>query len=431
MLSRTAHLVVGFVIVAFAIPAASAQERVETSRVLKPGDRLVIVGDSITEQKLYSRILEDYLTACTPQLNLWILQLGWGGETAGGFLGRMDQDLLAFKPTVVTTCYGMNDGQYRPFDDKTIGQPYAANMKNLIERAKAAGATVVVGSPGAVDTKYFRNDSKAAAMYNDNLGHLKALDKKLAQEAGLPFADVHDVMMQVMAKAKEALGDDYAVCGRDGVHPGPNGQLIMAYAFLKALGMNDRIGVIAMDMNGPNQSSEGHKILKSETGKVTVESSRYPFCFFGNAKEDQKSDNYARSILPYLPFQQDFNRFELVVRNLKSEKAKVTWGKESKLFSREQLEKGINLAAEFLNNPFSAAFQKVDDRVKEKQEFETVMIKNHYRALYALAVVGGDEESTTAANVLRKKLHDKHEKLALAVRAAVVPVEYTIEVTPE
>ncbi|HLW63798.1 MAG TPA: SGNH/GDSL hydrolase family protein [Gemmataceae bacterium] len=431
MRSRFLRFAFGFIVLAVLAPLASAQERIPTSKVLKPGDRLVIVGDSITEQKLYSRYLEDYLTACTPQLNLWILQLGWGGETAGGFLGRMDQDLLAFKPNVVTTCYGMNDGQYRPFDDKSIGQPYAANMKKLIDRAKVAGATVVVGSPGAVDTKYFRNDGKAAAMYNDNLNHLQAIDQKLAQEAGLPYADVHDVMMQVMAKAKEALGDDYAVCGRDGVHPGPNGQLIMAYAFLKALGMNNLIGVISMDMSGANQSSEGHKILKSEPGKVTVESSRYPFCFFGNAKEDKKSENNPRSILPYLRFQEEFNQFVLMVRNLKAEKAKVTWGKESKTFTREQLEKGLNLAAEFPNNPFGPAFQKLDDRVRDKQEFETQMIKNYYRALSALAVVGGDEESTAAVNLLRKKLHEKHDKLALSVRAAVVPVEYTIEVTPE
>ena len=29
---------------------------------LKPGDRLAIVGDSITEQKMYSRLMETYLT---------------------------------------------------------------------------------------------------------------------------------------------------------------------------------------------------------------------------------------------------------------------------------------------------------------------------------------------------------------------------------
>jgi lysophospholipase L1-like esterase len=96
--------------------------------ILKKGDRLVIVGDSITEQKLYSRYIETYLTACHSELDLWVLQLGWGGETAGGFLGRMDSDLIAFRPNVVTTCYGMNDGGYRAFE-KAIGDNYRKNLQ--------------------------------------------------------------------------------------------------------------------------------------------------------------------------------------------------------------------------------------------------------------------------------------------------------------
>jgi len=426
MFSRHVRPILVLIVLTFIAPVAAGIEPVETSKVLKPGNRLVIIGDSITEQKLYSRYLEDYLTACTPQLNLWIMQLGWGGETAGGFLGRMDQDLLAFKPNVITTCYGMNDGQYRPYDEQTVGRPYAVNMKNLIDRAKLAGAIVVVGSPGAVDTKFFRN-ADAAKWYNDNLSHLKDLDKKLAADAKLPFADVHDIMVQTMLKAKDARGDDFPVCGRDGVHPGANGQLIMAYAFLKALGMDETIGVISVDMNGKAQGSDGHKIVASEAGKVTIESTHYPFCFSG----DEKSDNSPRSILPYLPFQQDFNRLTLIVTNLKTEKAKVTWGKESKTFTHGQLESGVNLAAEFPNNPFSAAFQKVDDRVREKQEFETQMIKSHYRSLNALAAMADDDESKAAVTLLRKKLPERHAKLAEAVKAAVAPVQHTIEVVPE
>jgi hypothetical protein len=41
--------------------------------ILKNRDRLAICGDSITEQKMYSRLIEDYLTMCTPQPALTIL----------------------------------------------------------------------------------------------------------------------------------------------------------------------------------------------------------------------------------------------------------------------------------------------------------------------------------------------------------------------
>src|SRR5438132_350234 len=47
--------------------------------VLQKHDRLAICGDSITEQKMYSRIIEDYLTVCVPDLGVTVRQYGWSG----------------------------------------------------------------------------------------------------------------------------------------------------------------------------------------------------------------------------------------------------------------------------------------------------------------------------------------------------------------
>ena len=66
--------------------------------LLKKGDRLAICGDSITEQRVYSRLIEDYLTVCVPQLKISVRQYGWGGERADGFLGRMTNDCLVSSP---------------------------------------------------------------------------------------------------------------------------------------------------------------------------------------------------------------------------------------------------------------------------------------------------------------------------------------------
>src|SRR6516164_8918962 len=84
--------------------------------ILKKGDRLAIIGDSITEQRKYSRIIETYLTVCVPELKITARQFGWSGETAEGFRNRMTNDCLRFNPTVATLCYGMNDHKYRTFD---------------------------------------------------------------------------------------------------------------------------------------------------------------------------------------------------------------------------------------------------------------------------------------------------------------------------
>src|SRR5881397_2078626 len=117
--------------------------------VLKPGDRLAICGDSITEQKMYSRIIEDYLTVCVPEWQATVRQFGWSGERAPGFLARMTNDCLRFHPTLATLCYGMNDHEYKPYEDR-IGQTYREKSQAIVEAFQANGVRVIQGSPGCV-----------------------------------------------------------------------------------------------------------------------------------------------------------------------------------------------------------------------------------------------------------------------------------------
>ena len=116
-----------------------------TSPLLKKGDRLAICGDSITEQKLYSVLLETYLTACLPELEITCRQYGWGGEQAAGFLKRMENDVLRFQPTIATTCYGMNDFRYVPYDE-AIAAEYRKNQTAVVDAFQKIGCR---GHPNA------------------------------------------------------------------------------------------------------------------------------------------------------------------------------------------------------------------------------------------------------------------------------------------
>jgi len=396
---------------------------------LKKGARVAIVGDSITEQKLYSRYLEDYLVACLGDLDLQVIQLGWSGERAPGFAARMDNDLLPYHPDVVTTCYGMNDGSYRAYEP-SIGKTYEDSMRDIVRRLKAAGTTVVVGSPGAVDITTFRNPKVTPAAYNENLGHLRDIARSIAREEGMPFANVHDPLVEAMEKAKKTLGEGYHVCGGDGVHPSQNGQLVMAYSFLKGMGLDGNIGLITIDLKGQSTASEGHRLISAAGAKVEIESRRYPFCF--SANDEEKSPASPRSILPFLPFQDELNRLMLAVRNVGASRAKVTWGESSKSFSREELQAGINLAREFPRNPFSAPFAKVDEIVARKQAFETTLIKEVITRFRTVReVLKDDPEGLAQLDGLRSRLLRKQETLAREVREAVVPVRHAITIEEE
>ena len=131
----------GFVI-GLCVLAAGVLHAQAVKASLPKDSKLAIVGDSITEQKQYSKFMEIYLLACAGLKDITVFQFGWSGETANGFSGRAENDLSVFKPTVVTLCYGMNDGGYRLFNDG-IGGNYEKAMRTVIEKLKAMGVSVL------------------------------------------------------------------------------------------------------------------------------------------------------------------------------------------------------------------------------------------------------------------------------------------------
>ena len=119
-------------------------------------------------------------------------------------------------------------------------------------------------------------------------------------------------------EAKQLHGPDYMISGTDGVHPGWAGQVVMAHAFLKALGLTGEIGL---------------------------------------------------------------NRFVLRVTNSGTETYRVTWGDQSRVYAAAALESGVNLADDFAINPFTPQFQRVDEAVARKQAYETRQIKDLFRII--------------------------------------------------
>jgi lysophospholipase L1-like esterase len=408
---------------ALACPALLAAP---AAQALQPGDLVAICGDSITEQKLYSMYMEDYLLMCQPAPQMQAIQFGWSGETSWGFRDRMANDVLVFKPSVATTCYGMNDGGYAALTQDRARQ-YREATEGFVKAFKGAGVRfIVVGSPGVVDSNTFRVTPTRKAgptVYNQTLGELRDIARDVATQQGVVFANVHDPMLAAMEKAKAKYGDNYPVAGGDGIHPGANGQLIMAYAFLKALGCNGDIGTLTLDAKtGKASATQGHKIVKASATSMEVESSRYPFCFYG----EPNSPNATRGIIEFLPFNEDLNRLRLVVNNPPAGQVKVTWGTQAKVFSSQDLEKGINLAAEFLDNPFSEPFAKVEGLVKQQQAYETPAIKTllHSMPQWDKAL----PEAKTTLERLRNDLVDKDKTLRKAASAGVVPVRHTIRI---
>src|SRR5437588_9102227 len=106
---RFSWFLAGLVVLA-AAPTVSAQ-----AFFLKKGDVVVVMGDSITEQRLYSNYLELWSQTRFPAYDLVFRNVGIGGDTSGGGNARFKRDVLPFKPTALTVDFGRNDGGYQPF----------------------------------------------------------------------------------------------------------------------------------------------------------------------------------------------------------------------------------------------------------------------------------------------------------------------------
>lgn len=382
--------------------------------LLRENDRLAIIGDSITEQKMYSRILETYLTACLPALKVTVRQYGWGGETAEGFKNRMANDALRFQPTLATTCYGMNDHKYRAYDEAN-GQWYRENQLAIVQAFKAAGARVVLGSPGCVGPKVPWGKADSEAM-NLNLCELRNIDLEIAAREKVAFADVFWPMLTLGWKATNQFGGNYAIAGKDAVHPGWAGHVVMATAFLHALGVDGDLGTFTADLAaGRAEATGGHEVVSFAGGTLTLKSARYPFCA---PPGDLADDNAVRSGMALTDFQSRFNRLRLVVRDAGAGSYRVSWGTQTKTFTGAQLKAGLVLPAEFERTPFDEAFKRLDEAVGRKQGYETKQIKNLFHGEEGRA----DMEATVA---LTEKAR---APLAAAIREALVPVTHTLKI---
>src|SRR5438046_10558808 len=103
----------------------------------KDGDRVVMIGDSITEQYLYSSYVEMWTSTRFPWWDITFRNVGIGGDTSPGGNNRFKRDVLANKPTAMTVDFGMNDGKYRAFDEPGF-KAYMGGLQGMADQAKAA-----------------------------------------------------------------------------------------------------------------------------------------------------------------------------------------------------------------------------------------------------------------------------------------------------
>ena len=115
------------------------------------------------------------------------------------------------------------------------------------------------------------------------------------------------------------------------------------------------------------------------------------------------------------------------MKNAPADNLQITWGNTSKQFSKADLEKGINLAAEFADNQFTHPFKKLSDAVAAQQGFETPFIKSYVVSIPSFQKLFGDEEQANLEHLVEVGA-SKDKTLFAQSAAAVAPVHHTIKI---
>jgi lysophospholipase L1-like esterase len=179
--------------------------------------RTVFLGDSITDGDTYPKLVRDAIAgARLPKMIA--INAGIGGDTAKGMLGRVDRDVLAQHPTLVTLSVGANDaGRVSP-------EAYEKEVRAIADRLKQEHVPLLLLMPNVVGSKY---DAK-----QKSLDTYEQILRQIAKEQGLRVAEVNQRQKQDEAAGRHQLAPD-------DIHPNWEGQMMIARAVLDAMGYAD------------------------------------------------------------------------------------------------------------------------------------------------------------------------------------------------
>jgi lysophospholipase L1-like esterase len=321
------------------------------------GDRVVFAGNSITDGGHYHSYIWLYYLTHYPGRRITIFNAGIGGDVAQQIFERLDSDVLAHKPTVMTLTFGMNDTGYQNLKgdkaDSVYNAKVAVSLKSfaLIQaklKAHPEVKKIMISSPPYDETSKIKINpllKKNAAILR-----IAAEQQKAAARSNWGYVDFNGSLTQVSLHEQQC-DSLFTFNNADRIHPTNDGQMVMAYAFLKAQGLAGKkvAGVVINASAKKVERAENCAITQPHISLVVIKfnylanSLPYPIdtipSGFGRPQRAQST------ALKLIPFIDEFNHEILQVKGLKQNKyALKIDDKTMGTYTGADLGQGINLA---------------------------------------------------------------------------------------
>ena len=342
----------------------------------KDGETVCFLGDSITAGGRYQTMIANYYLTRFPERTIRFANAGRSGDSAGGSLGRLKEDVIDKKPTSVAIMFGMNDvnrGAYvaNPDDGKKKAQQqaldgYKANMEKVVGRirAEAGEPKLLFITPSPFDQTVVLEKSNNQPGCNDGLGKCAEIVRDLAAKNKGTVVDFHGPMTALNLE-QQKREPKWTIVGGDRVHPGAQGQLMMAWLFLKIQGVPSVVSKVTMDAAAGRAAESVNADVTSVSKKdgglaFTVLEKALPF----------PVDPSAKPVLALLPIEKDLNQELLSVTGLAAGTYELKIdGVVVGRYAAGELAKGVNLAFNEATPQFKQA-QSLFGRNEQRRDAE-------------------------------------------------------------
>jgi len=206
--------------------------------LINANERILFTGDSITDcgrvrenaEHLgfgYAALTAAHLQARLASPQLKIFNRGISGNRVCDLLKRVEPDLLALQPTVVSILIGVND-VWRRYDSKdaTEAAAFERDYRTLLEKiAQHLKARVVLLEP------FLLHVPEDRYAWREDLNPKIDVVRKLAVEFSAELLPLDGLFAQAATQAPAAYW------AQDGVHPSAAGHALIAETWLENAGL--------------------------------------------------------------------------------------------------------------------------------------------------------------------------------------------------
>ena len=217
------------------------REVAEMSFLVRDGQVVVFIGDSITDcgrrdvapplGSGYVKFIAELIAIRYPFLSVTIINKGIGGNTVADLRERWHDDVLVLKPDWLSVLIGINDVHRTLRDEPTAVPPdrYEQLYRECLMLTKErTNAQLVLMEPFYISTDTETNSWRTQVLRA--LDDYRKVVKQLANEFGAIFVPLHDLFQEQLRYRPADM-----FCPEP-VHPNPFGHLLIAHAWLKAMG---------------------------------------------------------------------------------------------------------------------------------------------------------------------------------------------------